>query len=81
MEMTKQSTTNLQNEWYGVCRYDENGNRISLCSIHDTDGSWRYHRMVDEPNNKSTVQYFDDVPPTQEEMGTVKGEVICNGKD
>ena len=56
---------------YGVKRYDDDGNEVTLCSIHDKDGTWRYHKTIVK-DDRTVIQYFDSMP-TQEELDNMKG--------
>ena len=55
---------------YGVKRYGDDGNEVTLCSIHDKDGTWRYHKTIVK-DGRTVIQYFDSMP-TQEELDSVK---------
>ena len=55
---------------YGVKRYDNDGNEVTLCSIHDKDGTWRYHKTIVK-DGRTVIQYFNSMP-TQEELNKMK---------
>lgn len=55
---------------YGIKRYGDDGNEVTLCSIHDKDGAWRYHKTIVK-DGRTVIQYFDSMP-TQEELDSVK---------
>ena len=55
---------------YGVKRYGDDGNEVTLCSIHDKDGTWRYHKTIAK-DGRTVIQYFDTMP-SQEELDNMK---------
>ena len=68
------STSKLRKEEdvsYSVERCDDKGNKITLCSIHDSDGSWHYRKTIETEDGRTVIQYFDSMP-SQEELDNVK---------
>lgn len=59
---------------YGVTRVEDDGKTITLCSIHEANGKWCYHKGItvcNEKEHRSTTQYFKTMP-TQEELDSVR---------
>ena len=68
------STSKLRKEEnvsYSVDRCDDKGNKITLCSIHDSDGSWHYRKTIETEDGRTAIQYFDSMP-TQKELDSMK---------
>lgn len=60
-----------ENASYSVERCDDKGNKITLCSIHDSDGSWHYRKTIETEDGRTVMQYFDSMP-TQKELDSMK---------
>ena len=61
-----------ENASYSVERCDDKGNKITLCSIHDSDGSWHYRKTIETKDGRTVMQHFDSMP-TQEDVDGMKG--------
>ena len=61
-----------ENASYSVERCDDKGNKITLCSIHDSDGSWHYRKTIETEDGRTVIQHFDSMP-TQEDVDGMKG--------
>lgn len=60
-----------ENTLYSVNRYDDKGNKITLCSIHNSDGSWHYRKTIETKDGRTVTQNYNELP-TQEELNKMK---------
>ena len=60
-----------ENASYSVERCDDKGNKITLCSIHDSDGSWHYRKTIETKDGRTVMQNYNELP-TQEELNKMK---------
>ena len=71
VEMIDKTTSPKKEQMvYEVSRYDEKGNKITLCSIQEQDGTWHYYKSI-ENGNKVAFRYYDTMP-TQTELNKMK---------
>ena len=71
VETIDSAMTPKEEQLYSVSRYDEKGNKITLSSLREPDGSWHYHKTIDKEDGRIMIQYYDKMP-TQKELDKMK---------
>ena len=71
VEMIDKTTSPKKEQMvYEVSRYDEKGNKITLCSIQEQDGTWHYYKSIDN-GFRVAFNYYNSMP-TQKELDKMK---------